>query len=118
MQRPVPGSHRARFSLGNDNNHSDSGDDNDSQLNQITIDDASPHPDNSDPARPSTTSDSKPTITPSKPLTENVRDPHNEKASEAEHLIQAAQTYPPGQANEGTAKQANPADSWRKRRQG
>lgn len=115
MQPPVPGSHKARFSLGNDNDHDDSEDENDSQINhgppKIIINDASPRPDIPDSARPSTTSDSKSTITPPKSLSEKVRDPHNEKASETENPIQAAQTYPPGQANEGTAKQANPADS-------
>ncbi len=111
MQPPVLGANKPRFSLGTA--HDDDSDD-DNDINEgpptIIINDASPRPDQPAPAESSAaSSEDKP---PSKPqaVVDKVRDPNNEKATETEDPIQAAQTYPPGQKNETTAQQANPAD--------
>lgn len=117
MQPPVPGAHKPRFSLGNANDD-DSDDDNDVNDGPptIIINDASPRPDQpqpqSEPAPAPSQQPSAPSERPkSKPqaVADKARDPDNEKVTETDDPIQAAQTYPPGQKNETTAKQANPA---------
>ena len=106
---PISGSHKPRFSLGNHNDDDDDSDDDIPTPPKIVINDASPRPgqQQSEPTQESgrPASDDK-----TEKLADKVRDPNNEKAIETDDPIQAAQTYPPGQKNEASAAQANPAD--------